>query len=114
MGCINNLSERVKSVSAASEKVYAVEMQGISKYFGSFCALNGVQLSVEKGSIHALLGENGVKRVSEIINATIAPKVRAQHKHYKDAGLGVSPHMLKCTQYDGRLYEMGACTLSIQ
>lgn len=59
MGCINNLSERVKSVSAASEKVYAVEMQGISKYFGSFCALNGVQLSVEKGSIHALLGENG-------------------------------------------------------
>ncbi|HIY81985.1 MAG TPA: ATP-binding cassette domain-containing protein, partial [Firmicutes bacterium] len=34
-------------------------MQGISKYFGSFCALNGVQLSVEKGSIHALLGENG-------------------------------------------------------
>ena len=46
-------------MSAASEKVYAVEMQGISKYFGSFCALNGVQLSVEKGSIHALLGENG-------------------------------------------------------
>ena len=46
-------------MSAASEKVYAVEMQGISKYFGSFCALNGVQLRVEKGSIHALLGENG-------------------------------------------------------
>lgn len=46
-------------MSAASEKVYAVEMQGISKYFGSFCALNGVRLSVEKGSIHALLGENG-------------------------------------------------------
>ena len=59
VGCINKLSERMKSVSAASEKVYAVEMQGISKYFGSFCALNGVQLRVEKGSIHALLGENG-------------------------------------------------------
>ena len=46
-------------MSVASEKMYAVEMQGISKYFGSFCALNGVQLRVEKGSIHALLGENG-------------------------------------------------------
>ena len=34
-------------------------MRGIKKYFGSFCALNGVQLDVEKGTIHALLGENG-------------------------------------------------------
>ena len=58
----------MKSVSAASEKVYAVEMQGISKYFGSFCALNGVQLRVEKGSIHALLGENGAGK-STMLNA---------------------------------------------
>ena len=68
MGCINKLSERMNSVSAASEKVYAVEMQGISKYFGSFCALNGVQLRVEKGSIHALLGENGAGK-STMLNA---------------------------------------------
>lgn len=38
---------------------YAVQMQGISKYFGSFCALNRVNLNVEKGAIHAILGENG-------------------------------------------------------
>lgn len=37
----------------------AVEMRDIYKYFGGFCALNGVSLQVEKGSIHALLGENG-------------------------------------------------------
>ncbi|MDL2293149.1 ABC transporter ATP-binding protein [Ruminococcaceae bacterium OttesenSCG-928-D13] len=34
-------------------------MKGISKYFGSFCALDEVNLNVRKGSIHALLGENG-------------------------------------------------------
>ncbi len=38
---------------------YAVQMQGICKYFGSFCALDGVDLNVKKGTIHALLGENG-------------------------------------------------------
>ncbi len=37
----------------------AVRMKGISKYFGSFCALDNVNLDVKKGTIHALLGENG-------------------------------------------------------
>ncbi len=38
---------------------YAVSMKGISKYFGSFCALDDVNLNIQKGTIHALLGENG-------------------------------------------------------
>lgn len=38
---------------------YAVQMKGITKYFGSFCALDHVDLNVKKGTIHALLGENG-------------------------------------------------------
>lgn len=38
---------------------YAVQMHGITKVFGSFCALDHVDLDVKKGTIHALLGENG-------------------------------------------------------
>ena len=38
---------------------YAVSMKGICKYFGSFCALDNVDLDIKKGTIHALLGENG-------------------------------------------------------
>ncbi|WOC31689.1 MULTISPECIES: ABC transporter ATP-binding protein [Caproicibacterium] len=38
---------------------YAVQMHGITKTFGTFCALNGVNLDVKKGTIHSLLGENG-------------------------------------------------------
>ncbi len=38
---------------------YAVQMHGITKMFGSFCALNNVDLDVKKGTIHAILGENG-------------------------------------------------------
>lgn len=40
-------------------KDYAVQMRGITKMFGSFCALNQVNLDVKKGTIHSLLGENG-------------------------------------------------------
>lgn len=41
---------------------YAVQMRGITKLFGSFCALDHVDLDVKKGSIHAVLGENGAGR----------------------------------------------------
>jgi len=36
-----------------------VEMRGIYKYFGSFCANKNVDFTLRKGEIHALLGENG-------------------------------------------------------
>ena len=38
---------------------YAVQMHGITKTFGSFKALDKVQLDVKKQTIHAILGENG-------------------------------------------------------
>lgn len=40
-------------------KEYAVQMHGTTKRFGSFYALDGVNLDVKKGTIHSLLGENG-------------------------------------------------------
>ncbi len=36
-----------------------VEMRGIYKYFGDFCANKNVDFTLKKGEIHALLGENG-------------------------------------------------------
>lgn len=40
-------------------KEYAVQMRGITKYFGPYKALDSVNLDVAKGEIHAILGENG-------------------------------------------------------
>ncbi|HAU86634.1 MAG TPA: heme ABC transporter ATP-binding protein, partial [Lachnospiraceae bacterium] len=40
-------------------KDYAVQMHGIVKRFGSFTALDNMELNVKKGTIHAILGENG-------------------------------------------------------
>lgn len=43
---------------------YIIEMSGIEKTFGSNCVLHGVDFSVKKGSIHALLGENGTGKTT--------------------------------------------------
>ncbi|MBQ8622084.1 MAG: ABC transporter ATP-binding protein [Oscillospiraceae bacterium] len=44
--------------------MYAVEMLGITKRFGNFTANNKVNLCVEKGEIHCLLGENGAGKTT--------------------------------------------------
>lgn len=56
-----NISEQyaVKNKEAAISDEYAVQMHGITKFFGSFCALDNVSIDIRKGTIHALLGENG-------------------------------------------------------
>ncbi|WP_028389941.1 sugar ABC transporter ATP-binding protein [Bacillus cihuensis] len=41
------------------QKEYAVQMKNITKHFGGVKALTDVSLNVEKGEIHALIGENG-------------------------------------------------------
>ncbi|WP_420621959.1 sugar ABC transporter ATP-binding protein [Candidatus Poriferisodalis sp.] len=36
-----------------------VELRGVSKLFGATTAVDGVSLSIDRGSVHALVGENG-------------------------------------------------------
>lgn len=66
---------------------------------------------VSKTVIYPLFpGKEGVKIVSKIYDKT---KVPFNHKHREDVRMGVSPHMLKCTRYHGKKYEMGLCKLTI-
>ena len=45
---------------------YAVDVEEVSKSFGSFKALNGVTLRVRKGEIYGLLGPNGAGKTTLI------------------------------------------------
>lgn len=50
---------------------------------------------------------------SQIIDSTLNRKIQREHKHSRDKTLGVSPHTVKCTEYDGYLQQMGPCRISI-
>src|SRR5437899_10648180 len=45
---------------------YAVDVEGVSKSFGGFKALNGVTLQVRQGEIYGLLGPNGAGKTTLI------------------------------------------------
>ena len=73
--------------------------------------LGGGSGFVSKTMIYALFEEKeGIKVTTDIFNRTQVPK---KHKHYQDRELGVSPHILKCTKYNGKEYMMGQCELTI-
>src|SRR5699024_10002089 len=44
---------------AVYDQTPMIEMKGITKKFGDFTANDQIDLTVNKGEIHALLGENG-------------------------------------------------------
>ena len=46
------------------------------------------------------------------VNVFKNTNVSKDHKHYKDFEYGVSPHILKCTKYNGQVLQMGLCKVS--
>lgn len=54
----------------------------------------------------------GKRKSLEIIPAIFDKiGVSDKHGHKNDEKLGVSPHILKCSRYNGRLYQMGQCRI---
>ena len=62
------------SATGDSAPVY-LELRELSKHFGGVRALDGVTLSVPKGSVHALVGENGAGKstLGRIVAGALAP-----------------------------------------
>ncbi|MGY3724776.1 nucleoside ABC transporter ATP-binding protein [Granulicatella balaenopterae] len=58
-----------------STQPYVIEMEGITKQFGTFKANDNIHLNLRKGEIHALLGENGAGKstLMNILSGLLEP-----------------------------------------
>lgn len=64
---------------------------------------------VSKTVTYPLLGEReALRKVSRFMAESFR-----MHGHHMDEGKGISPHCLKCTEYDGHLYEFGLCEVAM-
>lgn len=73
--------------------------------------LGGGSGFVSKTVIYNLFhGSKAVEITQEILKRTGDPR---QPKNAKDIRMGISPHILKCTFYQGKQYMMGQCEINI-
>lgn len=67
---------------------------------------------VSKTIVYPMYGRSeGISFAQRVFAHTLPDKINRQHKHDKDKGYGASPHTIKCTRYQGKLYQMGVCRI---
>ena len=78
--------------------------------YENFLFLGGGSGFFAKSLVYPYLGEKrGLKKVSEIMQDSFRT-----HHHDRDEALGISPHTLKYTKYQGQYYPMGMCGVEIR
>jgi ABC-2 type transport system ATP-binding protein len=69
----------------------AIESHGLTRYFDGFCAVNGIDLQVERGTFYGFLGPNGAGKSTTIkmLTGLLAPsqgEIRVLGKNMLDRG----------------------------
>ncbi|MGP1441459.1 MAG: type III-A CRISPR-associated RAMP protein Csm5 [Anaerovoracaceae bacterium] len=86
--------------------------QGVEKPHNHSVYLGGGSGFATKTVVYPLYGRNvGVPLIMNIFKNTISEKIFREHGHRSDLDIGVSPHIVKYTEYDDILFEMGLCRL---
>lgn len=90
-------------------KNFGIAFAGIKKGAEHEVFLGGGCGFVSKTIIYPMYGrKDGIEMTRNIFDKTGVPRI---HKHDKDRIYGASPHILKCSKYQGKTIQMGLCNI---
>ena len=101
----------VRDFSENYQRVFSSKFPNIDPVDSTTVWLGGGAGYVSKTVIYALFGKDSVKIIPAIFKGI---NVADNHGHNKDIQMGVSPHILKLTEYQGKKYPFGECLLEMQ
>ena len=112
---ISYIEEAVENFLNNYNEEFLLKFKEENPYYGNIIYLGGGAGYHTKTVTSSLLKNKSdkVKIIGNIINNTVSKNMRDKHRHYDDYKLGVSPHMVKLTEYDGELVQMGPCRIKI-
>lgn len=67
---------------------------------------------LSKTILYPAFEERGVYVTDTVFHTSLGKKYE-EHKHSRDIGLRIAPHVCKCTRYHGKLYDMGMGKLEV-
>lgn len=112
---IEDILKAVEFFGAAYYEMYLSKFKLPDRPADNAVWLGGGAGFFTKTVMYPLLGQKrGLEAAVSVFESTLPYKIAGQHKHYKDKDLGVSPHILKCTRYQGRSFLMGMCHLKVE
>lgn len=116
---IEDIKAAVKNFATIYSKCFYKYFRPVNKDLSqikvSTVWLGGGAGFVSKTLVYPLLGyNNGLKTTAEILSRIFDNRRGVNATHTNDVKEGTSPHMLKCTIYEGKLYEFGQCILKIE
>lgn len=106
----NMLVDAIKKVITNYHKSFQKKFNGIPTPKANYLYLGGGSGFVSKTVVNSLYTDDNdrIRLTQKIFEKTKVPR---NHKHYKDNEYGVSPHIIKCTRYQGQTLQMGLCKL---
>lgn len=105
----DNIMNAVKRFNSRYKEAFESKFNLQSQITDRTVFLGGGSGFVSKTILYPLLGsDDGLYTTADVLQAVS----KRGSRHYEDPKKGVSPRVLKCTHYQGRLLEMGACDLS--
>lgn len=112
---VEDIFEAVKIFGSAYYSLFLSKFAGTDRPREDRVWLGGGTGYFTKTILYPMLGATeGTKTAVEIFRRTISPKNWKEHGHEDDVRKGVSPHTLKYTEYNGKAFHMGECSLRIK